>query len=268
MLRSLGNMLGSAVLAKDVEIWKVHDFYFDDQTWIVRYPVVETGDWLRRRRVLISTSALGKPEWQGHLFPVELTQEQVRSSPDVDTDKPVSRQHEIAMNAHYNWPHYWLGEPTGADPMPIPLPADLPEEGETSGDPHLRSLREVNCYSLQNEGSRIGLVDDFTVDDEKWVIRYLVIATGSHWPRKRVLIGSSWVGQVLLAAKEIRTTLTQADLGNSPEFDPATFMDRKYELRLYEHHGRPRSEPDGRGPSGHRDSKRGEQQCFVTDKFQ
>ncbi len=240
MLRSLGNILGSVVRATDGEIGKVHDFFFDDHTWTVRYLVVETGDWLRRRRVLISTSALGQPEWQGHLFPVSLTQEQVRSSPDVDTDKPVSRQHEIAMNVHYGWPHYWGLEPPPLGPLVVESTRDLAQPEVDTSDPHLRSLREVSGYSIQNDGNQIGLVDDFIADDEKWVIRYLVIAIGSHWPRKRVLIGPSWIGEIRWADKEVRTNHTQADLGKSPEFDPAAAVNREYEVRLYDYYGRPR----------------------------
>jgi len=33
-------------------------------------------------------------DWQRNLVQVELTQQQVKESPNVDTDKPVSRQHE------------------------------------------------------------------------------------------------------------------------------------------------------------------------------
>jgi len=238
MLRSLGNILGYVVQATDGEIGKVYDFFFDDQTWTVRYLVVETGEWLRRRRVLISTTVLGSPEWQGRSFPVALTQNQVSGSPDVDAEKPVSRQHEIEMNLHYGWPHYWSVEPLPLAPVAVEM--DPSRSEEAAGDPHLRSLREVSSYSFCNEGGQLGLVDDFVADVENWIVRYLVIATGRHWPRRRVLIGPSWVTRITWADKEVRTALTQADLGNSPEFDPAAGVNREYEVRLYDYYGRPR----------------------------
>jgi hypothetical protein len=240
MLRSLGNILGSVVHATDGEIGKVYDFFFDDRTWTMRYLVVETGDWLRRRRVLISTYALGKPEWQGRRFPVALTQEQGRGSPDVDTDKPVSRQHEIAMNVHYGWPHYWSVEPLPLGPPLAATVTELPESEEAAGDPYLRSLREVSTYRVQSEEDHVGYAGDFIVDDDTWIIRYLVFAIGSHWPRKQVLVGASWVTGIYWASKELRVSLTRSQLAGSPEFDPAAAVNREYEVRLYDYYGRPR----------------------------
>ena len=75
----------------------MHAFFFDDKTWAIRYLVVDTGAWLPGRRVLISPIALGQPDWAGQFFPVKLTMEQVRNSPDIDTDKPVSRQQESLL---------------------------------------------------------------------------------------------------------------------------------------------------------------------------
>jgi hypothetical protein len=33
----------------------------------------------------------------------------VKNSPNIDTDKPISRQHEIAYNGYYGYPYYWGG---------------------------------------------------------------------------------------------------------------------------------------------------------------
>ena len=84
-------------------------FFFDDKTWAIRYLVVDTGTWLPDRQVLISPIALGQPDWEGQFFPVKLTTEQVRNSPDIDTDKPVSRQQETRLHTYYDWPVYWSG---------------------------------------------------------------------------------------------------------------------------------------------------------------
>jgi hypothetical protein len=44
--------------------------------------------------VLIAAEAFHGLDWGLQVFPVELTMEQVRNSPNIDTDKPVSRQHD------------------------------------------------------------------------------------------------------------------------------------------------------------------------------
>jgi len=55
MLRGVKEMLGYAIRATEGEIGQVHDLYFDDQAWTVRYVVADTGNWLSGRRVLLST---------------------------------------------------------------------------------------------------------------------------------------------------------------------------------------------------------------------
>ena len=101
MLHSLSLMTGASILATDGVIGSVSDFFFDDATWIVRFLVVQTGNWLAHREVLIATTAVDPPDWDRQVFPVHLTKEQVRHAPDVETKKPVSRQQEIAMSRYF-----------------------------------------------------------------------------------------------------------------------------------------------------------------------
>jgi hypothetical protein len=54
MLRSISDLHGSAVHASDGDIGSVNQAYFDDESWGVRYLVVETGNWLNDRQVLVS----------------------------------------------------------------------------------------------------------------------------------------------------------------------------------------------------------------------
>src|SRR5688572_33221985 len=80
MLRSMRELLGCSVLAEDGESGLLHDLYFDDQIWIVRYFVVQLGDETSTRKVLIPPTAFRKPdEKTGHL-PVKLTRAQVEYS--------------------------------------------------------------------------------------------------------------------------------------------------------------------------------------------
>ena len=95
MLRSIKDLEGFAAEATDGSIGHVKDFYFDDQAWTIRFLVVKTGRLaLESRKVLISPVAIGEPNWVRRTLPLSVTREQVRKSPDVDSQKPVSRQHE------------------------------------------------------------------------------------------------------------------------------------------------------------------------------
>ncbi|MEO8036426.1 MAG: PRC-barrel domain-containing protein, partial [Acidobacteriota bacterium] len=104
MLRRANDLERYKVRATDGEIGDVDEFYFDDATWTLRYLVVETGSWLLKRRVLVAPESFGPPDWPAREFPVDLTREQVKDSPTIEMDKPVSRQHEMAYRAHFGWP--------------------------------------------------------------------------------------------------------------------------------------------------------------------
>ena len=89
MLRNLNQLRGFTLLAADGELGKVEDSYFDDQEWTIRYVVVDTSRWLGGRKVLLPPNVVEQPEWEARRFPVDLTKEQVRNSPEVDLEKPV-----------------------------------------------------------------------------------------------------------------------------------------------------------------------------------
>jgi len=109
MLYGFVKLNGLPVEATDGDVGKVKDIYFDDHRWAVRYPVVETGSWLAGRKVLISPISVKSIDREKNIARVGLTQQQVRASPNIDTDKPVSRQHERDFFDYYGYPYYWSG---------------------------------------------------------------------------------------------------------------------------------------------------------------
>ena len=92
MLTNAAQLKGLTIRARDGEIGAVKQFYFDDQTWVVRYLTVETGGWLGGRTVLISPISIRAVDWQTKQLEVSLTKKQVENSPDINTHLPVSRQ--------------------------------------------------------------------------------------------------------------------------------------------------------------------------------
>ena len=107
MLRSIGDLHGCIVSALDGDIGSVRQAYFDDEAWAVRYLVVETGNWLNDRQVLVSPYSVQHTDPGSSVVHVNLSRQQVRNSPVLDTHKPVSRQHEIEYLRHYSYPTYW-----------------------------------------------------------------------------------------------------------------------------------------------------------------
>src|SRR5580658_9213788 len=118
MLRSLKPMRQYIVLASDGYLGKVHDFYFHDDSWIIRYMVVDIGHWLAGRKVLLTTEVLGKSDWNAHTLPVALTRDQIEKCPEIETDKPVSRRQQAELHKHFGWRRYW--NKAGPDLPPAP----------------------------------------------------------------------------------------------------------------------------------------------------
>jgi sporulation protein YlmC with PRC-barrel domain len=230
MQQRLHSLIGYAIRATDGDLGKVHEFYFDDATWTIRYMVVETGNWLSNRKVLISLAALGKPDWESRTFPVNLTCDQVRNSPDIDTQRPVYRQHEAELHEYYQWPQYWEGGYGGAlgiTPYPL-LEKPLSQESSVSDqkdDPHLRSTRQVAGYHIHASNGEIGHVADFMVNDQNWAIRYLVVDTGNWLPGKKVLISPSWIKSVNWDDASVTVDRMRESVKNSPDADPAKPVD-------------------------------------------
>src|SRR5215204_1752390 len=107
MLWDASALEGYVIEASDGRLGSVSDFLFEDTSWIIRWLVVDTGNWLSGRKVLLPPSALGEPDPSRRQFPIKLTMQQVKDSPDIETDRPVSRQHETHIYRHYGWNPYW-----------------------------------------------------------------------------------------------------------------------------------------------------------------
>ena len=109
MLWDASAINGYAIEASDGRLGTVSDLLFEDVGWVIRWLVVDTGNWLPGRKVLLPLSALGHPDRALRHFPIKLTMQQVKDSPDVDTDLPVSRQIEAHVYDYFGWDPYWSG---------------------------------------------------------------------------------------------------------------------------------------------------------------
>ena len=232
MLRSIKQLYGDKLGASDGEIGQVKDFYFDDQNWVVRYLVADTGTWLPGRQVLISPHSLGRLEQAGKVLRVNLSRKQIENSPSIESHKPVSRQYEEEYYRYYGWPYYWHGDGLwGLSGFPIlELPAKpLPSEPGTArgpqperADAHLWSTQTVNGYHLQASDGTIGHVCDFMMDDQSWAIGQLVIKTGHRLSGKEVQIPTKNVDRISYEESTVFVNLTREAVEQSPAHPLAT----------------------------------------------
>ncbi|HTL69990.1 MAG TPA: PRC-barrel domain-containing protein [Candidatus Eisenbacteria bacterium] len=238
MLRSVRDLYGYRLTGTDGDLGHVHEFYFDDEFWMIRYLVADTGSWLTGRRVLVSPSAFDEPEWEKRVFPVRLSRQEIEEGPEIEADEPVSRQHEEALSEYFQWAPYWLpggwAQPVGGAP-PSPVRHRGPK-----GDPHLRSTRDVIGYHLKAADGPIGHVDDFIINDADWAVRYLVVDTRNWLPGKKVLISPWWVQDIRWEDSRICVSLTCEQIRRSPPYDFASPVGRDYEDTLFEHYGKPK----------------------------
>lgn len=248
MMRRMKDMEGYSIAATDGIIGHVKDYYFDDAAWVIRYLVVETGTWLSRRKVLISPMAINQPDWSEKSIPAAITQEQVKNSPDIDTDKPVSRQHEEQYLEYYRYPRYW----TGLDVWGPTIYPNLIQPGPRSGwstaqyrraperweDPHLRSGNAVVRYDVHATDGAIGHVHGILIDEKTWAIRYLIVNTGNWWLGHEVLIAPGWIENVDWADSKVVVGLARQAIRDAPRYDPTVPFDHEHEARIHSHYAR------------------------------
>jgi hypothetical protein len=258
MLRSKTDIENFTISATDGPIGLVKDLYFDDDAWAIRYLVVDTGSWLMSRKVLISPISLQQPNWEGGMLPASLTKEQVKNSPDFDTAKPVSRKNEEKYMEYYGYPFYWGGAgmwgwglyPYAMAPGAAGYQVEHEPEGMphtraeraahcNNGDPHLRSCNEGTGYHISATNGEIGHIAGYLIDDETWAIRYLIVDTSNWWLGHKVLIAPEWISGMHWPSETVSVNLTRESVKNAPVYDPAVAWSREFELRLYEHYGRP-----------------------------
>ena len=204
MLRSLYVMLDYHIAATDGVQGTVQDCLFDDESWIVHYLVAETATPLGKRKVLILPFAVGRPEWETKRLPVRLTSEQIRTSPPLEADMPISQQYK----------------------------SGLKQPGS-----HLRSMREVLGYGLHTTNGEAGTIEDFIIEDTLWGVHHVVVALKD--PARSILLSPDSIRSISWTSKAAWVNLSLQELTKSPEFDPAKPVNRDRDHRLYDYYGRP-----------------------------
>jgi hypothetical protein len=254
MLWRASDIVGRRIAARDGEVGKLDDFLFEDECWIVRWMVVDTGGWLTGRQVLLPPSCLdARVEGEG-AFRVALSREEVERSPDLADDAPVTRHDELRIYDHYGWEPYWHLGAWGGYPGPYGIgaatqiperrPDDMPPEiahelaaRTEESDPHLHSIEDTLGYHIAATDGAIGHVKDFVLDGAEWAIRYAIVDTGNWLPGRKVLIAPEWLSEIDWPDRRLHCRLTRRDIEQSPLYDPEKPLERTFEDRLHRHYG-------------------------------
>jgi hypothetical protein len=221
MLFNIKEFYGRKLAALDGLVGHVRDFYFDDQAWVLRYVVADTGSWLPGRLVLLSPHAFGPLEPGGKTLHVNLRIKQIENSPPIEAHKPVSRQFEERYHRYYAWPAYWQGPEIwgmSSYPLVVPPPELAAEEArESSADVHLRSAQALTGYSIEAVDGTVGRLSGFLVNDISWALPDLVVDSGPWYSGKEVVISHANVDRICGEDSSIHVNLTKAEIQQTGE---------------------------------------------------
>ena len=252
MLLRTSKLERSRLTARDGRIGKIMTFLFDEEQWVLRYIVAKHGFLFLGRHVLISPMSVAGTIRDGEAIAVNLTQEQIKNAPDADLAKSVSRKMETEFLRYYRVPVYWGGAGLwGGALTPLeagalsPTPANEEEprsdlDPDSDDESHLRSTREVSGYHLYAQGSDVGVITDFAIEDTTWAVRYLRVEADDDTGGGSLYISPHWVQGISWADQRVSIDIPLARLKDAPKVGIKGAPSRDEEERLHEFFGKAR----------------------------
>ena len=88
----------------------MEDFIIDDETWAIRYLIINTRNWLPGKKVLVSPQWIESVSWKETKVFVNLLRETIKQSPEYMEESLLTRDYETGLHGHYNRKGYWADE--------------------------------------------------------------------------------------------------------------------------------------------------------------
>jgi len=245
MLRSIEELEQYTVMASDGEVGQVRDLHFDDTTWVVRYLEVESGSWLGHRRLLIPPSVTGPVDWPGRTLAIALPRGEVQRGPEHCTPGPVARQMREGYIGPAGFPYRMAGpgswsavgqmastrrfeskrssrpDDTGKEPAPRDAgPATPAPHAQRRAEAPLRSANAAQNCRIRARDGVIGQVQGMLVEEEAWMVRFLIVQTSGTQGNHVVLIASPWILDADWPDASIRVDLTRKQVQESLTYAP------------------------------------------------
>jgi hypothetical protein len=115
-LRSTDAVMGYHIQAADGEIGHVDDFNIDEDTWAIRYLVIDTKNWWKGKKVLVSPQWIECVSWNESKVFVNLSRDSIKKSPEYTENILLTRDYETGLHRHYNSEGYWIATSTTGTP--------------------------------------------------------------------------------------------------------------------------------------------------------
>jgi hypothetical protein len=109
-LRSCKVVMDYHIQSVDGDIGHVQGLLVDEETWAIRYLIVNTSNWWLDHLVLIAPQWIQKVSWSDTTVSVDLTRQAVKDAPAYDSAAQLNREQEVNIFKHYGHPGYWEDE--------------------------------------------------------------------------------------------------------------------------------------------------------------
>jgi len=109
-LRSTQRVIGNYVQATVGSIGHIADFMIDDETWAIRYLIIDTRNWWPGKKVLVSPNWIDRISWPETKVFVNLSRTQIKESPEYTDDFQITRDYENKLHQHYDRKGYWIDD--------------------------------------------------------------------------------------------------------------------------------------------------------------
>jgi uncharacterized protein YrrD len=193
---STNELLDFLVVAKDGNVGYLDDFYLDDKSWIIPYILVESGDWLHRKDVIIANQVIDRVDLSSRRIFLKMTQEQVESSPHIHRGKVISREQEVEYYNHFKGEYYW---------------------NKQNGITSLHTTKGLMGMGIHTPDSTFGKISDLQFTPVKWTVEHLVVHTHRVLNGKVVLISTKEVAGVDWVNNRVNVRLLEEQIAKAPE---------------------------------------------------
>jgi uncharacterized protein YrrD len=110
-LRSTREVRGYHLQAADGEIGHVEDYIIDDETWAIRYLIIDTRNWWPGKKVLVSTLWIERVSWSESKVFINISSDLIQQSPEYMDESLLTRDYETILHIHYKRHGYWEETP-------------------------------------------------------------------------------------------------------------------------------------------------------------
>lgn len=106
-VHSAESVNGFQIAAVDSDVGYIKDFLLDDETWAIRYLIIDTGNWWPGKQIMLAPQWATEVRWAERRVYVDLALEDIKNSPEFYESGLIDRAYEQRLHNYYGRSHYW-----------------------------------------------------------------------------------------------------------------------------------------------------------------